>query len=730
MSAISATGEDVLDPISLAAVTAVLTAVGSGMANEVGKRGLETAGGLVRRIAGREVVAPVDPDQISAVARLVHDGVRRDPALARAWNVFARSVPPSGGGTAAARPELPPSVRFFTDRDGAMKALDREASRTADGRPRIALLHGAPGMGTSALAVHWGVKRAERWFPDGQIRVDLRGFSADTALDGGTALRAALRQLGVPEEEVPPRAEDRVGLLRTLMADRRLLMVLDHAYSAAQVRPLITSAPGVFVLVVAANVLPGLDAVRVPVGPLAKRDAVSLLTDIAGKPAVGRARATLPDVLARCGGSPFALRAAALRLADDVATVARVQEPPARPDAAPDPVRSAADDAYRLLEPATARLYRLLSLRPWPAIGPAIASWTDGTGVTDGTGAARLLEELSAVQLLELTDGGRYFYRPGVRRHAEDTAHREDRVAGCAAAVSRAVAGHLDLALRAANAALPESWRAPAAPDGPAGVTFASRAEAMDALVAERGNLLQAVHAAEEFGDFTTVVRLGQALWPLQLKAGHHDELLPALRLAARTADAHFPASRVAGALHFQLAHTLIELGRDDEAETAATAAAANERAAGHTRGHASAVELLGLLRLRQWRYDEAYECFDEAARIYDTIGPGGEGAQDLPRARALLERHRGRVLRGLGNWEAARERLNGALRFFRDTREAYNTARTLTDLAETSLDSGDPAGALPLIDEAVAALAAERASYHLAHLRALRQSCLDQSTA
>lgn len=92
----------------------------------------------------------------------------------------------------------------------------------------------------------------------------------------------------------------------------------------------------------------------------------------------------------------------------------------------------------------------------------------------------------------------------------------------------------------------------------------------------------------------------------------------------------------------------------------------------------------------------------------------------------ALPERHRGRALRGLGNREEARERLTVALRFFRDAREAYNTARTLTDLAETSLDSGDPAGALPLIDEAVTALAAERASYHLAHLRALRESCLD----
>ncbi|WP_405793684.1 tetratricopeptide repeat protein [Streptomyces sp. NBC_01506] len=706
-------------------MTTVLGAVGAGMANEAGKAAWESAGGLVRRIAGREVVAPVDPGDLDAVARVVYDGVHRDPALARAWSAFARSVPLSGGG--AARPELPPSVRFFTDRRDAMKALDREASRAADGRPRIALLHGAQGMGTSALAVHWGCREAAKRFPDGRVYVDLRGFSAGSALDGSTALRAVLRELGVPEEEVPPRAEDRVGALRRIVADRRLLMVLDHAYSAAQVRPLLTSAPGVFVLVVAANALPGLDAVRIPVGPLAERDAVRLLTEIAGKQAVSRARATLPSVLARCGGSPFALRAAASRLADLPETGhVSVPESGSGSDSAAteDPVRTAAHDAYRLLDPATARLYRLMSLWPWPTIGPAAASWI---GETDETEAARLLDELAAVQLLELTDAGGYFYRPAVRRHAEDTAHGEDRVAGCAAAVARAVAGCLDLALRAANAALPESWRVPPppthAPSTPA--PYADRGEAMTALIAERGNLFQAVHAAEEFADFPTVVLLGQALWPLQLKAGYHDELLPALRVAVRTADAHFPDTRAAGALHAQLAHTLIELRRYDEAESAARSAAADERAAGHVRGHASSVEMLGLLRLRQWRFQEAYDCFDEAGRIYDTIQPGGEGATDLPRARALLERHRGRALRGLGDREAARERLGSALRFFRAGGEAYNTARTLTDLAETSLADDDPAGALPLIDEAIATLATERAEYQLAYLASLRQRCV-----
>ena len=172
----------------------------------------------------------------------------------------------------------------------------------------------------------------------------------------------------------------------------------------------------------------------------------------------------------------------------------------------------------------------------------------------------------------------------------------------------------------------------------------------------------------------------------------------------------------------------LTEFRRWPEAESAFTEAARIEEAAGHTRGHATAVESLGLLRLREWRFREAYACFEAADRILDGVRPDGEGSHDLPRARALLRRHRGRALRGLGQWAPAREELESALSFFRVTHEAYNTARTLTDLAETLEASGRPTEALPLIEEATAALANEQAHYPLVHLRALRERCRGQA--
>jgi tetratricopeptide (TPR) repeat protein len=693
-----------LEPISLGAIGAVLGAVGSGMANEAGRWAWESAGSLVRRITGREVPAPTTPDQRDEVARLVSEGLRQDPRLARTWTRFAHDVrltaPPSPHA-----PTLPATPRSFTDRRPALRLLDREADRPYEGRPRIVLVHGPEGIGTTTLAAHWGWRRADR-FPDGRHYVDLGALTAEAAL------RTVLVRLGVPDEEIPPAADDRAALLRRCLAGRRLLLVLDHVGSAAQVSALVTAEPGVVTLVVATQPLAGLDALRVPVGPLARRDAVRLLTEVAGKPALTAARATLPAVLDRCAGSPYALHAAAPRL-----TAPPPQENPTVPDR--DPVHAAADDSYRALAPGAARLYRLAGLRDWPALDAVAAARAAGI---DPAEAAAHLEKLVAARLVEHTDGGRHRFRPAVRAHAEHTAAATDSLAACSAAVTRVTGHYRDLAVGAARAALPESWRVPAA-DSP--VTFPDRGAALAALAVEAPNLVQAVYAAEEFGDADTVVLICRALWPLQLKAGHHEALLPALRAGARTADARFPGTRAAGALHAQLAHSLTELILWDEAEAEALAAARDEEAAGHVRGHASAVEFLGLLRLRQWRYVDAHACFDEADGILDGLGPDDEGAADLPRARALLDRHRGRALRGQGRHAEATAALGRALGFFRDRREGYNTARTLTDLAEAHLDAAAGDTALPLIDEALTILADENATYHVAHLNLLRERCV-----
>ncbi|MFF9473920.1 hypothetical protein ACF1E9_15050 [Streptomyces roseolus] len=219
---------------------------------------------------------------------------------------------------------------------------------------------------------------------------------------------------------------------------------------------------------------------------------------------------------------------------------------------------------------------------------------------------------------------------------------------------------------------------------------------------------------------------LARSLWPLQLKAGYWD-VLPALRDASRCAEEAGADGRTAGALHFQLAHCLGEMGRWEQAHRAARAAVTYERAAGHLRGEASAVELLGLLSLYRWSFDEVYERFTEAESLYRGIGVDEEGAADLPRALALVTRHQGRALRGLDRLDDSRRRLESAVDFFAGRTgavpEPYNHARALTDLAETLHDAGDDTAALARITEAERLLPAS-ATRHRAHLAGLRRRC------
>ncbi|WP_049565044.1 hypothetical protein [Streptomyces sp. SBT349] len=706
-----------VDPVSLAAISAMLGAVASGMGGEAGKQLYLLIGGLFGR--GEDDARRPGPTDDLAL-RLFESG-RRDPVLARRLSEMERLVGRTLGRAPGVRtvPRLPEGNRFFQDRDRPLDRLGREARRAPDGRPRRALLLGEEGIGTTGLVIHFGWQSAER-FPDGQLYVDLRGSDADGGLDASLAVRQALRALGLRTEEIPPGLAERAALFREVVDTRRMLIVLDHAHSAAQVRPLLTSAPGVFAIVVSRRRLPGVDAETIEVGPLPDRHALRLLTELAGeRRLVDRA------LVARCGGSALALWTAGLALAAGRRPDERGERGMAGSDS--DALSAVLDATYRGLESPAARLYRRMALWPWPAVRPGAAAVVAETGAGE---AARLLEGLAEVNLLEHLGDGGYRYRPSVRAHAEREAMTEDGVAGCGRAMQRVIVTHRDFAVAAARTAHPRNWHVSEAfRTVPAG-TYAGQAEALAALRDELPTLVAAVLAAAEFGLGETACALCEALWPVQLKDGRHEEVLPALRAAAGAADEQFPGTRLAGRMHTFLALALLECRDFEGAERAAEAALAAEREAGHLRGQATATEVAGLVALAQWEFAQAERHFEDADRILDGIAPGGEGARDLPRARALLLRHRGRArrglaMRGLARWEEADGLLTRALEFFRGS-DPYNTARTLTDRAELYFFAERRAEALPLIDEAVSLLTGEGAQYHLAHLRALRESCVN----
>lgn len=699
--------------VTVSALTAFLTAVGNGAAGEMGKQMLLSTGALVRRTLGRETPLPATPEGWQVLARETHARLSGDPRRGGEWAILLRTLQDS---EVALRPGagLPPATRDFTDRQVVLRRLKREATRAAAGRPRVALLYGPPGIGTSAVALHWGADQIAH-YPDGQFYVDLRDAAGESGLEPSAVVLRLLGQMGVEPEEIPPAESARVELYRRLLAGRRALVVIDHASSAAQVRGLVPATPEVLLLVVASGPAFALEAERIAVPPLSDRDAVRMLRKVAGPEKVALAKSRMPSLLGHCAGNAFALKAAAMSLL--------AEEPPLPEDMAEStarhPVHGMVRSACRRLRPDTARLCRLTALGGWPAIDARLAGDTAAVGQEE---AAGMLAEAADAQLVEALGDGRYRFRPEVRRVLADTAALEHGIPECSAAMSRALDGLLNRALHAAHAALPQSWRTEPAPAH--GTAYRDEAEGMAALLAETGNVVRAVSVAEEYQHIDTAMRMARALWPVQLKAGFWDEVLPALRIAARCAERHHADPRMAGALHFQLGHCLGELRRWDEADRAVHTAVGCERAAGHVRGEASSVEMLGLLNLNHWRYDAAYERFVEAERVYRRIAPGQEGAEDLPRALALAERHQGRALRGLGRLEESRARLETAREFFAERGEAYNQARALTDLAETLHDAGDDAEALTKIAEAERLLNPERAAPHLAHLARLRLRC------
>lgn len=401
-------------------------------------------------------------------------------------------------------------------------------------------------------------------------------------------------------------------------------------------------------------------------------------------------------------------------------------------DPGADPLHGIVDLVYSGLPAHLAAALRSLALRPWPALTPTLAA---AALATDPERAADVLTELAERQLLQGAADDRYAMRPLVRQFALDAARREDTPAERAAVLDRTVAGLVEFAVEADEVALDARWHVGPRydeADRPGQVSrsaaYSGPGQALAALEAELGNLLEAVRAAEEGDDAGTAFHLCQAIWPVQLKAGRVEEILPALRGNVRLVDEAFPGTDMAGRAHAQLAFALKDLRQEQEALAQLQAAADADRLAGHLRGQATAVESLGLLRLGQWDHEAALPLFQQAVRLLQEIEPGERGFKDVPRGLALLERHQGRALRGLGRLDEARERLLVALRFFRGTAEAYNTARTLTDLAAVLLDAGQAEAARPMAQEALALLEQEHALAHLEYVRALLERSVSEA--
>jgi DNA-binding SARP family transcriptional activator len=428
--------------------------------------------------------------------------------------------------------QLPGDVRHFTGRRDHLSDLDQAGWSAAEYAMvvQIAAADGGAGVGASALAVHWA-HQAAAWFPDGQLYVNLRGASSPPRpVDAEAALAGFLDALAVPPAQVPEGLPARAALFRRLLTGRRMLIILDDARAAAQVRPLLPGTPGTLVVITSRRPVcepAALDgSIGLTVGVLSLADSRELLARRMGARRVAAEPSAAAELVSLCRGLPLALNIVAARCAADPGllledaagalraavaaertrtertlaerTVAAERAGIERDDSAVS-VRAALAWSGRRLSPSAARMLRLLAVHPGPRISlPAAASLA---ALTEARTQATVTE-LIAAHLLTEPAPGRYSLHELPRAWAAEQASVVEEPARLRAAVRRMLDHYLHtahsgaLALNSAHD--PVTLARPAQGTRPERLT--GQASALAWFAAEREVLLAAVEQAATEG--------------------------------------------------------------------------------------------------------------------------------------------------------------------------------------------------------------------------------------
>jgi DNA-binding SARP family transcriptional activator len=444
--------------------------------------------------------------------------LRNDPAAA-APTPPRDSAPPAPA-------ELPHAAAGFAGRTGELARLHAllppDQGQAPTNTVVISAIGGAAGIGKTALAVHWAHQVRDR-FPDGQLYVNLHGFDHDRQpLQPNEALELLLRSLGLVASEIPSNVEAQGRVYRTLLADRRLLVVLDNAASAEQVRPLLPGSPSCCVVVTSRNRLGDLvahdGAHSLPLDLLLPTEARALLSEVLGADRLAAEPLVVDELVRLCGSLPLALRVAAARLAGDpglrLADLAAEMSEGNRLEALePDgdessPLRTAFSASYRVLTPAARRLFRLLGLFPGAEFTAEVAATLLDAPLPQ---ARRLLGALAAAHLIEPVTVGRYRFHDLLREYGRERAQVEDTAADRDAALERVLIWYLHVARTAGG-----TWFFPELPsdldpgDQPGMPSATGTAQWLEA---ERANLLALINHAGRHGPRPVAWHLASALF-------------------------------------------------------------------------------------------------------------------------------------------------------------------------------------------------------------------------
>jgi DNA-binding SARP family transcriptional activator/tetratricopeptide (TPR) repeat protein len=593
--------------------------------------------------------------------------------------------------------ELPPAVPGFTGRSAALRALTRLLGRPDEHARRavvISVIAGTAGVGKTALAVHWA-HQATGHFPDGQLYVNLRGYDPGQPMPAADALAGFLRSLGMPGQDVPPEAEERTARYRSLLAGKRVLIVLDNAVSAEQVRPLLPGTSACTVVVTSRDALAGLvardGAARLDLDVFPLEEAVALLRTLIGArvDAEPGAAAELAD---QCCRLPLALRVAAelaasrpamplAGLAGELANHRTRLDLLAAGGDRHTEVRTVLSWSCRDLDADAARTFRLLGLHPGPSIEPYATAALTGATVPR---ASQALAVLARSHLILPAKPGRYDMHDLLRGYARELTATLDTEAEKHAARTRLFDHYLHTAAVAMDTLFPgERHRRPRIPPPPTPAPpVTDSAAALAWLDAERATLVAVTVHTASHGWPAHATRLAATLFRYLDSGGHYPEAITihsqACLAARRTGD---PAAE---------AEALTSLGVLDLRQGYRPQAAAAHlqqglalfRQAGDRSGEVRALGNLGILSLQLGRYEQASGYLQQALALFRETGDQAGEARALATLSTIDFQQ--------GRYEKATGHIHRTLALFREAGDRTGEAHALSSLGEVDLRQGN----------------------------------------